>query len=109
MDKLWTLVARATKLCRVAPDSFSTTTAACPLRTEMCIGSEGTPEVWVLTNEVVSFHPSGALDLEGASRFLENWRAPVLAGNNSEKCVQIFMKSNIAYLHSQQLKRQNFD
>jgi hypothetical protein len=71
----------------------------------MCIGSQGTPEVWVLTNEVASCRPSGALDLEVASRFLENWRTPVLAGSNSEKYAQILMKSDIAHLYWQQLKR----
>lgn len=77
------LVARASKLCRVASDIYSTTTAVFPLHTNMCIGSHAPSKkvpdnsevrrslqkCGVLAKEVASCYLSGALDLQVAYIF----------------------------------------
>jgi hypothetical protein len=80
----------------VASDIFSIFIASFPLTLKMCvsshartikrqmIGSHGTPEFWVLTVELSSFHPFDTKNKGMVSGCLENFFTPVFKNTRSE-------------------------
>jgi hypothetical protein len=56
-------------------------------------GSHGTPELWVLTVELASFHPFDTKNKGMASRCLENFCTPAVKNNRSAyNCIGRNMK-----------------